>query len=206
MPLNPFWHPFFLLRIPPPTSWKLSLTYLEIPPLCRCANSRPLWSQVGCILNPPPRSPIPLSPFQQFPLLNTYPLKTTLRYRLHIIRHKYAYLYWIHNPTVFIVPRTQFDTIYCLIKLPVPTDTHSAMEHAGTITGYMYIIFPQACSSVTEQYKSTGTMPMFISISSTVYKSSKYHAYFYFYVYLLLYKYTQSTDTMPMFVSISSTV
>ncbi len=61
MPLTPFGHPLFvawkslplLLRNPP-------FTYLETPPLCG-ANSRPLWSQVGCILTPPtPPFPFPL--------------------------------------------------------------------------------------------------------------------------------------------------
>jgi hypothetical protein len=90
---NPFLtSPFCCLEIPLPTSWKPSLTYLEIPPLCRGANSHPLWSQVGCILTPPPHSPAPLSPSQRFPLLNRCPLETTLRYRLHIVRYRYHFL------------------------------------------------------------------------------------------------------------------
>jgi hypothetical protein len=79
-------NPFLLLGNPSLTPWKLSLTYLEIPSLCCGANSRPLWSQVGYILTPP-TPPIPLSPSQRFPLLNACPLKTTLRYRLHIVRY-----------------------------------------------------------------------------------------------------------------------
>jgi hypothetical protein len=85
--LNPFLtFSFCCLEIPLPTSGKPSLTYLEIPPLCRGANSRPLRSQVGCILTPPPL-PCSPSPSQRLLLRNACPLKTTLRYRLHIVRY-----------------------------------------------------------------------------------------------------------------------
>ncbi len=61
--------PFCRLEIPPPTSWNPSLTYLEIPPLCRGVNSRPLWSQVGCILTPPPTPTFPFPPPNGSPCL-----------------------------------------------------------------------------------------------------------------------------------------
>jgi hypothetical protein len=68
-----------------------SLTYLEIPTLCRGANSRPLLSQVGSVLKPPrPPPPFPLSPSNGSPCSNACPLKTTLRYRLHIVRYNYV--------------------------------------------------------------------------------------------------------------------
>ncbi len=65
--LNPFLtSPFCCLEIPPSPLRKPSLTYLEIPPLCRGANSRPLWSEVGCILTPP--TPPFLFPLPTVPL------------------------------------------------------------------------------------------------------------------------------------------
>ncbi len=53
-----FTNPFYLFGNP-------SFTYLEIPPLCCGANSRPLLSQIGSKLNPPhpPHSPSPPSTF-----------------------------------------------------------------------------------------------------------------------------------------------
>ncbi len=61
--------PFCCLEIPPPPSWKPSLTYLEIPALCRGASSHPLWSQVGCILTPPPTPQFPFPPSNGSPCL-----------------------------------------------------------------------------------------------------------------------------------------
>jgi hypothetical protein len=80
MPIIPFLTTPSLLGNP-------SLTCLEIPPLCHGANSRPLWSQVGCILNAPhpPHSPFPLPTVPT--CSNACPLKTTLRYRLHTVRY-----------------------------------------------------------------------------------------------------------------------
>ncbi len=64
--------PFCYLEIPPLILWNPPLTYLEIPPLCPGANSRPLWSLVGCRPNPPrpPYSPFPLP---TVPLLKCMP-------------------------------------------------------------------------------------------------------------------------------------
>jgi hypothetical protein len=76
---NPFLtSPFCCLEIPPLISWKLHLTYLEIPHLCRGANSCPLWSLVGC------------KP-------NACPLTTTLRYWLHIVQYKYECLLFLFS-------------------------------------------------------------------------------------------------------------
>jgi hypothetical protein len=65
MPITPFLTTPLLLGNP-------SLTYLEIPPLCRGANSHPLLSQFGSILNPL-TLPIPPFPFQRFPLFKCMP-------------------------------------------------------------------------------------------------------------------------------------
>jgi hypothetical protein len=56
---NPFDNPLLLGNLYP-YSLKLPSYLLGIPPLCRGANPHPLWSQVGCILAPPPFLPIPI--------------------------------------------------------------------------------------------------------------------------------------------------
>jgi hypothetical protein len=104
--------PFCCLEIPPSTSWKPSLTYLEISPLCRGANSRPLWSPVSCILTTPPlpHSPFPLPtvPLTQ----NACSLTTTLQYRLHTVRYSY-------KAKMIILDKVYKDMIYtlCTVQL-----------------------------------------------------------------------------------------
>ncbi len=65
----------FCLEIPTLIPWTPSYL-LRIPPLCRGANFRPLWSLVGCILTLPPfppHSPFPNgSPFQIHVLLRRH--------------------------------------------------------------------------------------------------------------------------------------
>ncbi len=93
MPPNPFLITLFVAwKSLPLLLGNLPLTYLEIPPLCRGANSHPLCSLVSCKLTPPPFFPIPLSPSQRFPFSNACPPTTTLRYRLHIVRYTYKIL------------------------------------------------------------------------------------------------------------------
>jgi hypothetical protein len=89
--------PFCSLEIPRLILWNPSLTYLEIPPLCRGANSRPLWPLVGCILTPPPSSLFPFPPPNGSPSQMHAPPMTTLRYQLHTVRYKY----WVRQ--LFII-------------------------------------------------------------------------------------------------------
>jgi hypothetical protein len=65
-------------------------TYLESL-LCVWCDSRPLWSQVACVLTFPLPLPFPSSfpAPQRFPNSNMCPPTTTLRHRLHIVRYNY---------------------------------------------------------------------------------------------------------------------
>jgi hypothetical protein len=62
---NPLIIPFCLES--PPLFLELPSYLLGIPPLCCGANSRPLWSLVGCILTAPLFLPIPFSPSPTVP-------------------------------------------------------------------------------------------------------------------------------------------
>jgi hypothetical protein len=69
-----------------PCSWT-PITYLESL-LCMWCDSRPLWSQVACVLTSPPfPSPSSFATPQWFPISNMCPPTMTLRHRLHIVRY-----------------------------------------------------------------------------------------------------------------------
>jgi hypothetical protein len=106
-----FCNPPSCLGIPPLSLDPSLLTWKSL--LWR--DSRPLRSLVGCILTfPPPPSSAPhfLFPFpQRFPISNTCPPMTTLRYRLHIVR--YSQVIGAEVPTVqwnqpFVYVRTYY--------------------------------------------------------------------------------------------------
>jgi hypothetical protein len=105
--------PFCCLEIPPLISWNPSLTYLEIPSLCRGLNSRPLWSLVGCILTPPPSPPFLFLPPNGSPYSNACPPTTTLRYRLLIIQYNYGVNFF------FFVEISRRRTLACTVDLSV---------------------------------------------------------------------------------------
>jgi hypothetical protein len=89
----------FCLEIPIPVP-VLPFYLLGIPPLHRGAT--PVHSDPWLAVNwppPPPFAPHSLFPFPQwFPISNTCPPTTTLRYRLHIV--------WYSSTSVFIAART----------------------------------------------------------------------------------------------------
>ncbi len=74
------------LESPSPVPEPLLLTW---NPSFACGDSRPLWSQVTCVLTSPLPLPSPSSfPAPQwFPISNMCPPTTTLRHRLHIVRY-----------------------------------------------------------------------------------------------------------------------
>jgi hypothetical protein len=88
---NPFLiTPFCYVEISPLILWNPSLTYLEIPPLCRGANSRPLWSLDGCRLTPP-------SSLFPFPPPNGSPSQT------HALLRRHCDICFTQSDTVLII-------------------------------------------------------------------------------------------------------